>query len=289
MAVYSVIVLGVPLPLLFLYFLWYSLLGWIMETIYCSIKERRFVFRGFLKGPICPIYGFGVLMMVLVLSRFTQNVFLFYLVATVTMSAWEYFVGWLLEKTTHMKYWDYSDHRFNLKGRICLNTSLFWGVAAYAAIYWIHPATVQLFHRLSPFGQTLLATLLLAVTLTDTVLTIRHLALTSGFLRKAEQVRRELETQRKQLQEVGLQKLQTVRLQAALAKLELEEKKFLQESAHHSARFRARYPRLSSPSFAPSLRLVKDQATRLLGERTTWFAQQKQRRKERKNARKSQK
>lgn len=127
MAVYSVTVLGVPLPLLFLYFLWYSLLGWIMETIYCSIKERRFVFRGFLKGPICPIYGFGVLMMVLVLSRFTQNVFLFYLVATVTMSAWEYFVGWLLEKTTHMKYWDYSDHRFNLEGRICLNTSLFWG------------------------------------------------------------------------------------------------------------------------------------------------------------------
>ena len=157
MAVYSITVLGIPLPLLFLYFLWYSFLGWIMETVYCSIRERRFVFRGFLKGPICPIYGFGVLMMVLWLSKFTQNAFLFYLVATVTMSAWEYLVGWLLEVTTHMKYWDYSDHRFHLKGRICLSTSLFWGVAAYAAIYWIHPATVRLFQLLTPLWQTLLA------------------------------------------------------------------------------------------------------------------------------------
>lgn len=287
MAVYSITVMGIPLPLLFLYFLWYSFLGWVMETVYCSVKERRFVFRGFLKGPICPIYGFGVLMMVLFLSRFTQkNVFLFYLVATVTMSAWEYFVGWLLEVTTHMKYWDYSDHRFNLKGRICLNTSLFWGVAAYAAIYWIHPATVRLFQRLTPFWQTLLAALLLAVTLADAVFTIRHLALTSGFLRKAEQVRKELDAQRKQLRDASLQKLQTVRLQAALAKLELEQKQFLQEAAHYSARFRARYSLLSSRKFTPSLQVVKEQATRLLGDRAARLAQQKQLRKERKKAKK---
>lgn len=287
MAAYSITVMGIPLPLLFLYFLWYSFLGWVMETVYCSVKERRFVFRGFLKGPICPIYGFGVLMMVLFLSRFTQkNVFLFYLVATVTMSAWEYFVGWLLEVTTHMKYWDYSDHRFNLKGRICLNTSLFWGVAAYAAIYWIHPATVRLFQRLTPFWQTLLAALLLAVTLADAVFTIRHLALTSGFLRKAEQVRKELDAQRKQLRDASLQKLQTVRLQAALAKLELEQKQFLQETAHYSARFRARYSLLSSRKFTPSLQVVKEQATRLLGDRAARLAQQKQLRKERKKAKK---
>ncbi len=124
MAVYAVTVLGHPLPLLFLYFLWYSFLGWVMETIYCSCKERHFVFRGFLKGPICPIYGFGVLMMVLWLSHFTDNILLFYLIATVSMSAWEYFVGWLLEVTTQIKYWDYSLNRFTLKGRICLGTCL---------------------------------------------------------------------------------------------------------------------------------------------------------------------
>ena len=117
-------------------------------------------------------------------------------------------------------------------------------------------------------------------TLTDTALTIRRLALTSGFLRKAEQVRRELETQRNQLRDAGLQKLQTVRLQAALAKLELEETHLLQEAAHHSARFRARYAKLSSRAFAPSLQLVKEQAARLRDERTARFAQLKKQRKE---------
>lgn len=267
MALYSVTLLGYPLPLLFLYFIWYSFLGWVMETTYCSIKERHFVFRGFLKGPICPIYGFGVLLMVLWLSRFTQNIFFFYLIATVTMSAWEYLVGWLLEVTTHMKYWDYSHNRFNLKGRICLATSLYWGIAAYAAIYWIHPASVQLFQSLTPFTQTLLAGVLLTVTLTDGVLTVRRLALTSGFLGKAEQVRRELELQRNQLRDAGLQKLQTVRLQAALAKLELEQTRFLQEAAHYSARFRARYAVMSSRKFAPSFQLVKEQAARLIRDR----------------------
>ena len=156
-AIYNITCAGVPLPLLVLYFLWYSFLGWCMETAFCSISERRFVFRGFLKGPICPIYGFGVMVMVLWLQQFTQNFFLFYLIATVTMSAWEYFVGWLLEVTTHMKYWDYSHRRFNLKGRICLGNSLYWGIAAYAAIFWIHPATQRLFGHLSTVAQTWLA------------------------------------------------------------------------------------------------------------------------------------
>ena len=70
-SIYNITCAGVPLPLLALYFLWYSFLGWCMETVYCSIAERRFVFRGFLKGPICPIYGFGVMVMVLWLQQFT--------------------------------------------------------------------------------------------------------------------------------------------------------------------------------------------------------------------------
>ena len=73
--IYNMTCAGIPLPLLVLYFLWYSLLGWCMETTFCSISERRFVFRGFLKGPICPIYGFGVMVMVLWLQQFTQNFF----------------------------------------------------------------------------------------------------------------------------------------------------------------------------------------------------------------------
>ncbi len=121
------ILFGLPVTTVFLFFIIYSFIGWAMETLYCSVLEKRFVARGFLLGPICPIYGAGALLMVFFFSRFTYSLLLFYTVATVVMSAWEYFVGWLLEATTHMKYWDYSRHRFNLSGRSpCL--SAFGGV-----------------------------------------------------------------------------------------------------------------------------------------------------------------
>ena len=199
------------------------------------------------------------------------------------MSAWEYFVGWLLEVTTHMKYWDYSHRRFNLKGRICLGNSLYWGIAAYAAIFWIHPATQRLFGHLSTVAQTWLAGGLLALTLADTVITIRHLALTSGFLAKAEQVQTELERQKEQLREAGLQKLQSARLQMALAKKELEENRLLQEAAHHSARFRKRYHLMSSRNFKESLQFVKEHATGLRQDRKDRFAQLKAERKHKKS------
>lgn len=278
-ALYNITCSGVPLPLLALYFLWYSFLGWVMETAYCSVMQRRFVLRGFLKGPICPIYGFGVIVMVLWLQRFTRNFVLFYLIATVTMSAWEYFVGWLLEVTTHMKYWDYSDRRWNLKGRVCLGNSLYWGIAAYAAIFWLHPATERLFAHLSLLAQTLLAGGLLALTLADTIVTIRHLALTSGFLSKAEQTRKELERQRDQLLDAGAQALQTARVQMALAKMELEEHRLLQEAAHHSARFRNRYQLMSSRVFQGSFQFVKEHAATLRQERKERFAKRKAERK----------
>ena len=151
---------GVPLTLMFLYFIWYSLLGWCMESTYCSIRRHRLINRGFLHLPLCPIYGVGVLIMVNFFTPFTSSPLLFYIMATLVMSAWEYFVGWLLETTTHMKYWDYSDRRFNLKGRICLGNSIWWGVASYLVIYWVHPATEQLFSHLSIPARQILAVIL---------------------------------------------------------------------------------------------------------------------------------
>ena len=133
------ILFGFPITLLFLYFMVYSFLGWIMETTYCSIGERRFVARGFLYGPICPIYGVGVLMMICWFAPFTGNPILFYAIAVICMSAWEYLVGWFLETTTHIKYWDYSMHKLNLHGRICLWVSLTWGVLALSLIHIYEP------------------------------------------------------------------------------------------------------------------------------------------------------
>ena len=134
---------GVPISLAFLYFIIYSVLGWCMETIYCSVAERRLVPRGFLYGPLCPIYGVGVLMMICWFQPLMGNPVLFYMVATVCMSTWEYMVGWFLETTTHMKYWDYSQYRFNLHGRICLWVCLVWGILSFLVLYFIHPKVAE--------------------------------------------------------------------------------------------------------------------------------------------------
>lgn len=189
------VVFGFPISLLFLYFVIYAFLGWILETVYCSVRERRFVARGFLYGPVCPIYGVGVLMMLCWFAPFTGQPLLFYAVATVCMSAWEYLVAWILETTTHIKYWDYSDRKFNLHGRICLSISLTWGVLAYLVIFWIHPVVAGLVERLSTFTIYVADVVLLVLLVADVAATIRELALLTAMLRKLTQMGEELQVQ----------------------------------------------------------------------------------------------
>lgn len=188
-------VFGFPISLLFLYFIIYSFLGWLLETVYCSLRERRFVARGFLYGPICPIYGVGVLMMLCWFAPFTDQPLIFYMVATVCMSAWEYLVGWLLETTTHIKYWDYSTRRFNLHGRICLSISLTWGVLAYLVIFWIHPVVARLTAQMSDFAIHVAGVVLLALLVADAAATIRELALLTAMLQKLTRMGEELQVQ----------------------------------------------------------------------------------------------
>ena len=189
------VIFGFPLSLLFLYFVIYAFLGWILETVYCSVRERRFVARGFLYGPVCPIYGVGVLMMLCWFTPFTGRPLLFYVVATVCMSAWEYLVAWILETTTHIKYWDYSNRRFNLHGRICLSISLTWGVLAYLVIFWIHPVVAGLIERLPAFTIHVAIGVLLVLLLADAAATIRELALLTAMLRKLTRMGEELQVQ----------------------------------------------------------------------------------------------
>lgn len=186
---------GIPVSLAFLYFIVYSVLGWCMETVYCSILERRFVPRGFLYGPMCPIYGVGVLMMICWFRPLMGNPVVFYLTATVCMSAWEYIVGWFLETMTHIKYWDYSMYRFNLKGRICLWVCLMWGVLSFLVLYFIHPRVAELVGRVGLIPRYILDGFFLGVLVSDTGATIYQLVRTSQMLGKLQQAGDELRVQ----------------------------------------------------------------------------------------------
>jgi len=198
--------MGFPISELFLYFILYSFLGWVMETCYCSIMERRLVPRGFLYGPVCPIYGGGVTLMILFFTPLKTNLVLFYVVAVVVMTSWEYFVGWVLEITTHVKYWDYSQYRFNLKGRVCLWVALTWGVLSYIVIFFIHPPIQSLVEELPVWLEFMLCGAFLALLAVDATLTIRNLVLVALHVESVTQLGQELQ------------------LQAALGKAELGDK-----------------------------------------------------------------
>lgn len=251
-----------PLHLLFLYFMIYSFLGWCMETVYCSILQRRLVPRGFLFGPICPIYGVGVLMMICWFAPFMDYPALFYVIATVCMSAWEYFVGWFLETTTHIKYWDYSQQKFNLKGRICLWVSLTWGILAYLILYWIHPAISALVLKAPLLLRYIIAIVLAVILIADTVTTIRKLALTAKLMRKLDEMRVQLALGRAELED-SLQeaKEELAEKRAAssrewkakraesTAKLQKAYDELLKRTEHHSRRFLNRYQLMSSKAY----------------------------------------
>ena len=189
---------GVPISLAFLYFIIYSVLGWCMETIYCSVAERRLVPRGFLYGPLCPIYGVGVLMMICWFQPLMGNPVLFYVVATVCMSTWEYMVGWFLETTTHMKYWDYSQYRFNLHGRICLWVCLVWGILSFLVLYFIHPKVAEQVAKLPLIPRYVLDGFFLGVLVADTIATVYQLVRASQMLEQLKRTGMELRAQARQ-------------------------------------------------------------------------------------------
>lgn len=233
-------ILGYPLIDLFLYFIFYSFCGWVMETCYCSICERRLVPRGFLYGPICPIYGTGVLLMILFFTPLKSHMALFYVTAVVVMSAWEYFVAWLLETTTHVKYWDYSQFRFNLKGRICLWVALMWGVLSYVVIFWIHPPVEGLFETLQPWLKYALGGVLLAVLVVDATLTIRHLALVSKLVVTVTKAGEELQLQLS----LGKAELADL-LEDKTAGLRQRYSSEIAQLERYSRRFRATYSKMT--------------------------------------------
>lgn len=120
-------------------FVSYSFVGWVCEVIYCSILERRFVNRGFLRGPLCPVYGFGALAVVFLLEPFAHSIITLFIAATLITSAIEYATGWFLETAFRTRWWDYSSFRFNLHGRVCLLNSLLFGVMGVLGLRVLHP------------------------------------------------------------------------------------------------------------------------------------------------------
>ena len=149
----------IPIQWLFLFYL-YSFAGWCWETLYVSILEKRFVNRGFMRGPFLPLYGTCGIMMLIISRPYYDNIFLLYIAGCIGATAIELFTGVLMEALFKVRYWTYSHKKFNFKGYICLESSLFWGVPTVVFTHYLQ-LPIEKMMMMIPYRALSIVTILL--------------------------------------------------------------------------------------------------------------------------------
>lgn len=162
---------GYQLYDLFYYFIFYGFIGWIYESTYISIKNKNLVNRGFLSGPIIPIYGIGATIIYLFISPVKENSFLVFFGGMLFATALEYVVSYVMELIFHIKWWDYSEFKYNVKGRICLPASMLWGVLSILMIKVLQPFALYLIRFVPEKVGDIIAYTLLILIIGDTIIT----------------------------------------------------------------------------------------------------------------------
>ena len=169
-------------------FMIYAFLGWCMEVAYAALESGKFVNRGFMNGPYCPIYGFGVIIVVLVLTPLKRNLFLLFIGSLLLTSLLEFITGYILEKIFHNQWWDYSDCPFNIKGYVCLKFSIYWGLGCVFIMELVHPA-IATFIRKIPFRPGMvMITLFAGVFAVDFWITVLTILKLNRYLKRMDQI-----------------------------------------------------------------------------------------------------
>ncbi len=154
----------------FLLFIMYSFLGWCMETTLISIQNKRFINRGFLLGPYCPIYGYGSLFIVTLLGRYSYDPLVLFVMTVVVCSILEYFTSWIMEILFKARWWDYSKRKFNLNGRVCLYNAVAFGVLGLLVNYVLNPCFKGLIEKLSTSQLYWVAGILATIYIIDNII-----------------------------------------------------------------------------------------------------------------------
>lgn len=133
----------------FILFMVYAIGGWCIEEINCSIIEKKVVDRGFLIGPVCPIYGFGGLAMTIFLTKFINSPITVFCMGVIICAVLEYFTSYIMEKVFNARWWDYSHEKLNLNGRICLKTLIPFGFFGILLIYFLNPFIFKMIDKMN--------------------------------------------------------------------------------------------------------------------------------------------
>ena len=177
--------MSLPYPFIesYLMFFIYSFTGWVIEVIYYGLTEGKFINRGFLAGPLCPVYGLGFYAAIWIFEPLNDSFFIIFFGMATACTLVELIAGVILYHTFHMRWWDYSDYKFNFRGYICLRFYVYWGIAASLGIYVLHPAVKWIIAHINypvRIGILILFTVVLVADLVTTIITI------VGFRKKFE-------------------------------------------------------------------------------------------------------
>lgn len=157
----------------FLLFMIYSFIGWIIEVIDIFIVTKKVINRGFLIGPYCPIYGYGSLFIIYFLHSYTEDPIVLFVMTVVICSILEYTTSYLMEKIFKARWWDYSNNRFNINGRICLETMIPFGIGGCLILYIANPMIMNILSFIPSIVQTIVASILFIIFLIDNLVSFK--------------------------------------------------------------------------------------------------------------------
>ncbi len=154
---------------IFYIFIIYSILGWFMEVVIVSSKKRKITARGFLIGPWCPIYGFGALFITLLLKKYYNDPIALFVMSFLMGTILEYVTSYLMEKLFHARWWDYSNHKFQINGRVSLTTSLGFGLLGLILVYILNPFFLRIIQNIPSIIFCIIMIIILVIFLTDVI------------------------------------------------------------------------------------------------------------------------
>lgn len=170
------------------YFIIYAFLGWCAEVVFATLKDGKFVNRGFLNGPVCPIYGFGAVLVIFCLTPIKENVLILFAGSVILTTLLEGITGFVLEKLFHTNWWDYSSEPFNFKGYVCARFSVLWGFACILIVDVFHPIISGAVELIPQSMGTVLLLIILAVFIYDSIVTIASILKFNAYLEQLEKM-----------------------------------------------------------------------------------------------------
>ena len=150
----------------------YAFIGWVVEVVYYGLDEGRFINRGFLNGPLCPVYGIGFYGVILLLERLSNNFFLLFFGSMIICTFVEFWAGFILYRIFKLRWWDYRDEKYNFMGFICPKFSLYWGIACSLGIFVLHPTVLWILGNTHDNFQIVLLVIATTIMVCDIIATV---------------------------------------------------------------------------------------------------------------------